>query len=141
MNRVLSLPITRITTEQLELLKGERHHTLVSDRGTIRLRHRNGIVEMKFLQPEDHLPPETPVCVWWKGGGFVCAGEAELEAEALEARNVADRVAQARSMLAAARMERSARMATPKEGATPETATAGTPTLVDVVQPETVSTY
>ncbi len=137
MNRVLSLPITRITAEQLELLKGERHQTLVSERGTIRLRHRNGVVEMKFVQPEDHLPPETPVCVWWKGGGFVCASQAELEAQALEAQTVADRVAQARSMLAAARMERSARLAS-KEG---NTAPADPSEVADVVQPETVSTY
>ncbi len=130
MNRVLSLPITQITSEQLELLQAERHHTLVGERGTIKLRHRNGLFELKFLQAEDHLPPETPVCVWWKGGGFVCATEAELDSREQEAQSVADRVAQARSMLAAARNERIARQAAKEDGST-----------VDVVQPETVSTY
>ena len=131
MNRVLSLPLTQITSEQLEFLQVDRHQTLVSERGTIRLRHRTGVVEMKFLVPEDHLPPETPVCVWWKGGGFVCASQAELEAEVQEAQTVADRVAQARSMLAAARSERSARLAAAKE--------AGGP--ADAVQSETASLY
>lgn len=135
MNRVLSLPLTHLTAQQLELLQAERHNVLVGERGTIKLRHRSGLVELKFLQPEDHLPPETPVCVWWKGGGFVCASQAELDSEVQEAQSVAERVAQARSMLAAARNERTVRQAA-KESAPVEVAQ---PT--DIVVPETVSTY
>ncbi len=129
MNRVLSLPITRITPEQLELLQAERHLTTVADSGTIKLRHRNGIFELKFLQAEDRLPPNTAVCVWWKGGGFVCATQAELESQAQEAQSVAERVAQARAMLAAARHERNARQAAKDLAA------------LDVTQPETTSIY
>lgn len=129
MNRVLSLPITRITAEQLELLQAERHLTTVGERGTIKLRHRNGFFELKFLQPEDHLPPNTSVCVWWKGGGFVCATQAEVDAQAQEAQSVAQRVAQARAKLAAARNERTARHVT-KDGSS-----------VDIDQPEITLAY
>ena len=111
MNRVLSLPFTHITPALLEALQTQQHATLVSERGTIRLSHRDGVVEMKFLAPEDYLAPGTPVCVWWKGGGFVCATQSELAAQVQEAQTIAARVAQARSQLAAARMERSARLA------------------------------
>ena len=111
MNRVLSLPFTQIAPTQLDALQQQHHSTVVTERGTIQLNDRGGIVEMKFLAPRDHLPPGTAVCVWWKGGGFVCATEEELRAQILEAQNVAHQVAQARSHLAAARMERSARLA------------------------------
>ena len=111
MNRVLSLPFTHITPSRLEALQTQQHAVLVSERGTIRLTARDGVVEMKFLLAEDCLPPGTAVCVWWKGGGFVCATQSELTAQIQEAQAVANRVAQARSQLAAARMERSARLA------------------------------
>lgn len=129
MNRVLSLPITRITPEQLELLKTGRHVTKVAENGTIKLRHRNGFFELKFVQTEDHLPPNTAVCVWWKGGGFVCATQAELESQAQEAQSVAQQVAQTRAMLAAARNERHARQVA--KGLAP----------LDITQPETTSIY
>jgi hypothetical protein len=65
----------------------------------------------------------------------VCASQAELDSEVQEAQSVAERVAQARSMLAAARNERTVRQAA-KESAPVE---AAQPT--DIVVPETVSTY
>lgn len=106
MNRVLSWPHTPIFPALLKPLMAGRHATVVRDNGTIRFDLSLGPVEMKFSALEHQLEPGTPVYVWWKGGGFVCAAVAEVEAEEQKERSVADRVLQARERLHAARQER-----------------------------------
>jgi hypothetical protein len=75
---------------------------------------------MKFSDRHHQLPPGTEVRVWWKGGGFVCAPLAEVEAEESEARHIVERVMAARSQLAAARKERQARLAAQVDIVLPE---------------------
>jgi hypothetical protein len=111
MNRVLSWPHTPIYPGLLDPLKAERHRSVINERGMVRFELPLGPVEMKFSSPEHQLEPGTNVYVWWKGGGFVCAPVREVRAEKKEARDVEDRVMQARSQLAAARKERQARLA------------------------------
>ena len=74
----------------------------------VRFELPKGTVEMKFPSDRQQLPPGTEVYVWWKGGGFVCAPAAELDREESESRRLAERLAQARSRLAAARRARPA---------------------------------
>jgi len=109
MNRVLSWPHTPIVPGLLDALKGPRSRTVVTERGMVRFALPQGVVEMKFPSAQQQLPPGTEVCVWWKGGGFVCAPAAELDREESESRRLAERLAQARSQLAAARRAREKR--------------------------------
>ena len=111
MNRVLSWPHTPIVPELLEALKAERHKTVVNERGMIRFDLSLGPVEMKFCDPQHHLAAGTEVYVWWKGGGFVCAPAAELDAEEHAAREIAERFREVRLHLAQARREREVRLA------------------------------
>ena len=106
MNRVLSWPHTPIFPGLLKPLMAGRHPAVVTDKGMIRFDLTLGPVEMKFSAQEHQLDPGTEVHVWWKGGGFVCATVADLEAEERQARSVADQVQQARERLQAARLER-----------------------------------
>jgi hypothetical protein len=111
MNRVLSWPHTPIYPGLLDPMKAERRRSIVTGRGMIRFEWPLGPVEMKFSDPHHQLEAGTEVYVWWKGGGFVCAPCAEVEAEEAEARCIVDRVMQARAQLAAGRKERLARVA------------------------------
>jgi hypothetical protein len=111
MNRVLSWPHTPIVPGLIEFLKAERHKTLVNDRGMIRFDSSLGPVEMKFCDPQHQLDAGTEVYVWWKGGGFVCAPAAELDADEQAARQIAERFREIRRHLAEARREREARLA------------------------------
>ncbi|HMC15769.1 MAG TPA: hypothetical protein VKI18_09065 [Albitalea sp.] len=120
MNRVLSWPHTPIFPGLLEPLKAERRRSVLTDRGMVRFELALGPVEMKFSDPQHQLPPGTAVYVWWKGGGFVCASLAEVEADESEARRIVERVMAARSQIAAARMERQARLATQVDIVLPE---------------------
>ena len=106
MNRVLSWPHTPIVPGLLEALKEERQRTAVTDKGMIRFDLFLGPVEMKFSRHDHAVEPGTEVYVWWKGGGFVCAPATEVDAEEEAARQVVDRVHQARLALAEARRER-----------------------------------
>ena len=110
MNRVLSWPHTPICPGLLDPLKAERTRTVINERGMIRFQLPLGAVEMKFSSPEHQLNAGSEVYVWWKGGGFVCAPVSEVRAEENEAREIVDRVSQARSHLAAARKEREERL-------------------------------
>jgi len=89
----------------------QRRRTVVTERGTVRFDLPRGPLEMKFSAQQHHLAAGTEVYVWWKGGGFVCAPTAEVDAQEDESRSIADRVLQARARLGAARKERSARIA------------------------------
>jgi hypothetical protein len=111
MNRVLSWPHTPIFPGLLDPLRAERSRAVVTERGTIRFELPLGPVEMRFSNPQHQLEAGTPVYVWWKGGGFVCAPRGEVKAEEDEARCIVERVMQARSQLAAARKQRQARLA------------------------------
>jgi hypothetical protein len=111
MNRVLSWPHTPIVPGLIEDLKAGRHMTLVTASGMVHFDASLGPVEMKFCNPHQQLAPGTEVEVWWKGGGFVCASTSELESEERQTRHIADSLAEARSRLAAARLERQARLA------------------------------
>lgn len=106
MNRVLSWPHTPIVPGLLQGLKADRSKTVVTDKGMIRFDLFLGPVEMRFSRPEQALEPGTEVYVWWKGGGFVCAPTAEVDAEEEAARQIIDRVHEARIALAEARRER-----------------------------------
>ena len=111
MNRVLSWPHTPIFPGLLEGLKGERSKTVVTERGMVRFDLPTGALEMKFSDVQQQIAPGTAVYVWWKNGGFVCAPAAEFDSEESESRQIAERLLQARSQLAAARSERQARLA------------------------------
>jgi hypothetical protein len=111
MNRVLSWPHTAIVPGLLEALQHDKNKTVVTEKETVRFDLLRGPVEMKFSSAQQRLRPGTEVYVWWKGGGFVCAPSAEVEAEENESRRIAERVRQARSQLQAARREREARVA------------------------------
>lgn len=110
MNRVLSLPHTTIVPGQLAALRERRRRTIVTARGMIRFELREGPVEMKVAAGQVPFAAGTEVYVWWKGGGFVAATTAEVDAEERRARQVQQRVAQARETLAAARADRWARI-------------------------------
>lgn len=110
MNRVLSWPHTPIFPGLLEGLKSERWKTAITAHGTVRFDLALGPVEMKFSNHDQQLPADTEVIVWWKGGGFVCALPDEIVCEEEEARNIAERIIEARTHLAAARAERQARL-------------------------------
>lgn len=109
MNRVLSWPHTPIVAGLLDVLQRSRSRTVVTERGMVRFELPKGTVEMKFPSDRQQLPPGTEVYVWWKGGGFVCAPATELDREESESRRLAERLAQARSQLAAARRAREKR--------------------------------
>jgi hypothetical protein len=111
MNRVLSWPHTPIVPELLEALKAQRHKTVVNDRGMIRVDLAQGPVEMKFCDAQHQLLAGTEVYVWWKGGGFVCAPAAELDADERAAQEIAERFREVRLQLAQARREREERLA------------------------------
>ena len=98
MNRVLCWPHTPILPGLLDGLKGERHGTVVTARGTIRFDLFLGPVEMKFSNPQQQLPQGTHVFVWWKGGGFVCAAANEIDDDEQESRDIAERVLRARKL-------------------------------------------
>jgi hypothetical protein len=115
-NHILSLPYATTTPSQLSELRDIRHETEITPSGTVRLSHRTGTVEMRFSSMSHPLPAGTSVYVWWKGGGFVCAPVAEVDAETMETQRIAERVAQARAALANARQERSARIAASQFG-------------------------
>jgi hypothetical protein len=68
-----------------------------------------GPLEMRLAHGQDPIEPDTEVYVWWKGGGFVCAPVADVDAEEQRSRDIAQRVSQARETLAAARADRWAR--------------------------------
>jgi hypothetical protein len=106
MNRVLSWPQTRICPGLLKPLKEGRHATQVTFNGTVRFELPLGNVEMTFLNPAEGLEPLTEVVVWWKGGGFVCATQADLEAEARVSQSLSSQLHEARARLQAARHER-----------------------------------
>ena len=106
MNRVLSWPHTPMLNALLGALKRTRQRTVISDHGMVRFEHALGTVEMKFARRDEQLPPGTPVFVWWKGGGFVCATQDEMMAMRLAERHLADRLAQARAHLARVRQQR-----------------------------------
>lgn len=129
MNHVLSLPYTTVTPAQLRLLQADRHETVVTRTGTVRLVHPSGVVEMRFSDASHRLEGGVKVYVWWKGGGFVCAPTDHVEAEARESFRVAEQVAQTRAALAAARQERAVRIAASQFGG------------LDVSQQEPVSIY
>jgi hypothetical protein len=120
MNRVLSWPHTPICPGLLEPLQAERRTTAINDRGMVRFELPLGPVEMKFSDPHHRLAAGTEVYVWWKGGGFVCASVAEVDAEEAEHRNIVERVMAARSQLAVARKERQARLAAQVDIVLPE---------------------
>jgi hypothetical protein len=109
-NRVLSLPHTTIVPGQLEALRARRRRTVVTTKGMVRFDLPEGAVEMKVAAGQVPFAPGTEVYVWWKGGGFVSAPTAEVDAEERRARQVEQRVAQARESLAAARADRWARI-------------------------------
>jgi hypothetical protein len=111
MNRILSWPDTPLVPGLLEALMEERHETVVTDKGLVRLDSSLGPVEMKFSRSAQQLAPGTAVYVWWKHGGFVCGPADEVDREERESRLIADRLAEARSHLAEARRERQARVA------------------------------
>lgn len=69
----------------------------------------SGPVEMKIAGGQLPIEPGTEVYVWWKGGGFVCAPTADVDAEERRSRKIEKRVMQARETLAAARADRWAR--------------------------------
>jgi hypothetical protein len=123
MNRVLSWPYTPMVPGLLKPLKTGRSETVVTERGTVRFDLPLGPVEMGFLAKDQELPPGTPVYVWWKGGGFLCASIEEMHAEEFSARTIAERVSAARAKLQEARRERNLRAGDPSGfGAlTPET--------------------
>jgi hypothetical protein len=106
MNHVLSWPHTPIYPGLLRPLKTGRWETQVTDKGEVHFDLPLGPVSMRFPEHEQPVPPGTPVYVWWKHGGFVCAPVAEVEAEEAQARSIADRVLAARERLQAARRER-----------------------------------
>jgi len=108
MNRVLSLPHTPIFPGLLEELRHGMYQTAVTDKGTVRLQHQFGPVEMRFAMQEQQLPPGTAVQVWWKGGGFVCATLAEMAADEEKRQHLASLIARVRSQFAAARHGRTA---------------------------------
>lgn len=110
MNRVLSLPHTTIVPGQLEALRKRRLRTVVTAKGMIRFDMREGPVEMKVAAGQVPFEPGAEVYVWWKGGGFVSAPKVEVDAEERRARQIEQRVAQARETLAAARADRWARI-------------------------------
>ena len=110
MNRVLSWPHTPIYPGLLDALMVERNRTVVTNKGTVRFDLLTGPVEMRFSSRLHQLQPGTDVYVWWKGGGFVCAPTAEIDAEESASRSIAERVIQARARLGAAREERAARL-------------------------------
>jgi hypothetical protein len=120
MNRVLSWPHTPIYAGLLEPLKAARRQAVLTERGMVRFELPLGPVEMKFSDPHQQLAAGTEVYVWWKGGGFVCAPVAEVEAEESEHRHIVERVMAARSQLAAARQERQARLAAQVDVVLPE---------------------
>lgn len=106
-NRVLSLP--DIAPRLLQVLMASRHDTVVTAAGTVRIRHSQGSVEMRFSAAEAPMVAGVRVYVWWKGGGFVCAPADDVDAQALATQRVAERVAQARAALAKARQDRTSR--------------------------------
>jgi hypothetical protein len=109
-NRVLSLPYTKIIPGQLDALMRQRTRTTVRRDGTVRFDLPGGRVEMRLAAGQTPLPPGSEVYVWWKGGGFICAPVQEVDYEEQRARNVVRRVEQARAVLAAARADRWARL-------------------------------
>jgi hypothetical protein len=109
-NRVLSLPHTTIVPGQLEALRARRRRTIVTVKGMVRFELPEGAVEMKVAAGQVPFVPGTEVYVWWKGGGFVSAPTSDVDAEERRARQVEQRVAQARESLAAARADRWARI-------------------------------
>ena len=109
MNRVLSWPQTAIVPGLLDPLKKLRSPTVVTERGSVRFQLARGTVEMQLAAGEPPLAAGTPVIVWWKGGGFLCAPAAELKAEERRTRVLCRRVKAARDRLEAARQERVAR--------------------------------
>lgn len=111
MHRTLCWPHTAIVPGLLDSATRERITSQVTRKGMIRLELPLGKVEMKFSDPRGQLAPETPVYVWWKGGGFVCAPVLEVDAEEQRLRGIAESVLQARLHLASARKEREARLA------------------------------
>lgn len=117
MNRVLSWPHTPIVPGLLEGLRLDRTKTQVTDKGLVRFELPLGPVEMRFSDAQHQLPPGTEVYVWWKGGGFVCAPAAELDAEERAAREIAERFREVRARLAVARREREQRLAQRAEAA------------------------
>lgn len=130
MNRVLSLPHTTIVPGQLEALRARRRRTVITAKGMVRFELPQGPVEMKLAAGQAPLEPGTEVYVWWKGGGFVCAPQAEVDREERRSRHIEQRVAQARETLAAARADRWARIS-----AYAELASAPAPL------PDTISIY
>lgn len=120
MNRVLSLPHTTIVPGLLDVLKGVRSRIQVTSKGMIRFELANGSVEMKVATGQAPIEPGTEVYVWWKGGGFVCAPTADVDAEERRTRKIEKRVLQARETLAAARAERWARASAYGELPAPE---------------------
>lgn len=109
MNRILSLPHTTIVPGLLDALKSVRSRTRITPKGMIRFELVSGLVEMKIATGQEPIAPDTEVYVWWKGGGFVCAPTADVDAEERRTRKIEKRVMQARETLAAARAERWAR--------------------------------
>jgi hypothetical protein len=104
----------------LDVLKGVRSRIQVTSKGMIRFELANGSVEMKVATGQAPIEPGTEVYVWWKGGGFVCAPTADVDAEERRTRKIEKRVLQARETLAAARAERWARASAYGELPAPE---------------------